>query len=726
MTTVSVSKGVFTFAEAFKKSKKTKNKSDSWVNTLFICEPWYLQYKENWNLFENEIKQLHHKTYSILLNDIVNYINSFSHSRQCVTPEGVIPTATLLTGVNQPDHVSQFTELINLIRENVTSHIAMINSQDGSTVKLLVENVVWQLINGFHMLDNSQDESDDENFEHKKRRLKKNQCTMRALQKWYDSKYVCNSPSKKKQNANTKRLLVVIIPDFESFHCNVLQDFVMIVSSYISKLPIILIFGVATSVSALHKSFPYHVSSKLLIKVFHSHSSPVYMNQVLENIFLTHTSPFHLSGKAFELLTDVFLFYDFSVTGLIQGIKYCMMDHYYGDNIKSLCCPREKIVGVVMDLTTEDLENIRQLLSFRAYLEKQNCREKIKLFEDDSFFREILCKEMLNLHDYLFSFYACVKLFFVFLKDLPKNILGKSVREIYSKCASENIASTQAFKECMQLINFQSQLKLVDSIKNALTAVNLSLEIATPIKPLRSTPKKNNLNDVAFGRDFGELFIKSVRVHLTTFLRQIENAKNETTTLVTNNTEDLDVDAETPLVNRYKLKEKLLRATRVDKVQSEFEMIRSRFVNYLEDVFTKGLQPPHTQTFYEIIFFNDVSSVKKQIVGSPRGAIHTALSNPIHYLQCKCCVLPSSESVADTLPDVCLAYKLHRECGKHINLYDWLQAFAAVLRPNEDDEQRYQDACVQLRFTRAVAELQFLGFIKSSKRKTDHVMRLTW
>lgn len=50
-------------------------------------------------------------------------------------------------------------------------------------------------------------------------------------------------------------------------------------------------------------------------------------------------------------------------------------------------------------------------------------------------------------------------------------------------------------------------------------------------------------------------------------------------------------------------------------------------------MFTKGLQPPRTQTFFEIFFFSDVASVKKQIIGSPRGAVHTALSNPEHYLQ---------------------------------------------------------------------------------------------
>lgn len=79
--------------------------------------------------------------------------------------------------------------------------------------------------------------------------------------------------------------------------------------------------------------------------------------------------------------------------------------------------------------------------------------------------------------------------------------------------------------------------------------------------------------------------------------------------------------------------QKLLKATRVDKVQSEFEMIRCRFVSYLEEMFSKGLQPPHAQPFHEIVFFSDVASVRKQIVGSPRGALHTALSNPVHYLQ---------------------------------------------------------------------------------------------
>lgn len=111
-----------------------------------------------------------------------------------------------------------------------------------------------------------------------------------------------------------------------------------------------------------------------------------------------------------------------------------MMEHYYGDNMKSLCCKREEIDDTVFVLTAEDLENIRHLPSFRPFLEAQDCRARISLFEDDNFLRDTLCEQLNRLHDYLYSFYTCLRLFSAFVKDLPKNVLGKSVRTIICYC----------------------------------------------------------------------------------------------------------------------------------------------------------------------------------------------------------------------------------------------------------------------------------------------------
>jgi origin recognition complex subunit 3 len=39
---------------------------------------------------------------------------------------------------------------------------------------------------------------------------------------------------------------------------------------------------------------------------------------------------------------------------------------------------------------------------------------------------------------------------------------------------------------------------------------------------------------------------------------------------------------------------------------------------------------------------------------------------------------------------------------------------------------RFFDTIISARFIQAVSELQLLGFIKPTQRKTDHVQRLTW
>lgn len=39
------------------------------------------------------------------------------------------------------------------------------------------------------------------------------------------------------------------------------------------------------------------------------------------------------------------------------------------------------------------------------------------------------------------------------------------------------------------------------------------------------------------------------------------------------------------------------------------------------------------------------------------------------------------------MPDICIAYKLHLECGKLINLYDWLQAFLSIVDSTESNEE---------------------------------------
>lgn len=744
----SVSKGVFVFQKELKKKKSKKQKNDeesSLFNKHFIVEPWYVAYKTSWKKVDNKLKDLTLQTYNTVLTNIVNYIKECYDNKEIDLYENVVPTATLLTGVNQPDHCVQFTALTDKLRSEVTPHIATVYSQDSPNVKNIVENIVWQFVNDQNELDVSMLSDDLELSPNRPKptKFRKSHCTMSYLKSWYETLYnKGESPSKTKKSPTKKKRtlragnnsLVIVVPDFERFNSDVLQDLILIVSAYIAILPIVLVFGVATSVSALHKSFPYHVSSKLMIRVFQSHSSTSYLNQVLEEIFLTENCPFHVSGKAFELLTDVFLFYDFSVTGFVQGIKYCMMEHYYANNIKALCCPKEEVSEAIAKLNSENLEQVRRLPSFRPYVESQDARKRIDLLEDDEFLRKSLSIILSDYHEYIRNFHVVLRILLAFVKELPRSPLGKQLREIYSLCTSKSLTETTEYKECIQMVSFQSKNELLENLKSAIKTLNHSssqrnLRTKSGLySPLKSSPSK--LNSPRKTRERAKSTVDSITMELTGFLHQIDAASLQANSRK-DDTEDMELENQNHVkLNRQELKEKLFKAMKEDKVQSEFEIVRASFVAHLTQLFKQHLQPPTTQALHELMVFSDVASVRKQIIGSPRGAIHTALNNPQVYLQCECCSLPSSDAILPTLPDVCIAYKLHRECGKLINLYDWLQAFLTVVDPvdpdESEDERRVVKPIMQARFTRAVAELQFLGFIKPSKRKTDHVMRLTW
>lgn len=53
------------------------------------------------------------------------------------------------------------------------------------------------------------------------------------------------------------------------------------------------------------------------------------------------------------------------------------------------------------------------------------------------------------------------------------------------------------------------------------------------------------------------------------------------------------------------------------------------------------------------------------------------------------------------MPDICIAFKLHLECGKLINLYDWLQAYLSIVDPTEiedEDDKRVVNPRLQYPF----------------------------
>lgn len=698
--TISVSKGCFVFKNGATraqkpkpKSKKTKQSVVSLLGKEVTDQPFYKAYSQTWINFLTDIEILQRESYSKTLKDLVDHIGK-AHKSESSSIKNILPAAALLTGINQPDHHEQFETLSQRIKEQLSASVCVIQSRDCSSIKAAVEAMVYGFVEAPY-----EDEANDDDVDRDHKRLRRTQCTMQVLVEWHKS-------------TQSESTLVVILPDFECFNGKILQDFILILSSYCSKIPIVLVLGVATAVSTLHNTLPYHVTSKIRLKIFQTQAAPVGLNEMLEKVILSPKHSFHLSGKAFKFLTHIFLFYDFSINGFIQGFKYCLMEHFFQGNAYALCTSYSSSLKMIKGLTHEDMETIRHLLSFRPYVEALNdCQAIIAILTDDSYLKKKLPKLLRDCHLHFIYFRVFLEFLTILVQDLPKSPLGKLQRELYTSCLNKDITETPEFKESWQMLAFMSKDEFVANISKA-------IKVTTDF--INALDQELDLSDI-FRPKIIEI-LDAIKDHLMKVVMAGMEVKQPSKSSATN-----EFKNDHKQMSRQDLKDKLLQMSKQEKPISDFTKSVNETLEFIKTHIVEEYLKPLSKapTLHELFVFYDIATVRRNIIGAPRAALHMALNNPQYYLQCKCCELDVQMSIVPSLPDLSVAYKLHLECGKMINLFDWLQSFRSVVDFSEE-EQEQVDPTIQARFTRAVAELQFLGYIKTSKRKTDHVTRLTW
>ena len=135
---------------------------------------------------------------------------------------------------------------------------------------------------------------------------------MNNLVSWYNNQYCQKKPP-----------LVIVLEDFEGFSSQVLQDLIANLNENRPSLPFILVFGIATTVEAIHRLLPHGTTSKLAIESFASAPSIHLLSKFLESIVFDSNIPFYLGGHTLKLLLERFSFHDFSVRHFLMGLKVC-------------------------------------------------------------------------------------------------------------------------------------------------------------------------------------------------------------------------------------------------------------------------------------------------------------------------------------------------------------------------------------------------------------------
>ncbi|XP_055289868.1 origin recognition complex subunit 3 isoform X3 [Moschus berezovskii] len=655
---------------------------------------------------KSETERLQEELNKNLLDSLIEFLQT-SHSGlwknskdwSCQIKLREIPTAALVLGVNVTDHDLTLRSLTEVLQNNVTPYVVSLQAKDCPDMKHFLQKLTSQLMGCKVDVQSKEKESVQV--------IQKNvHYSMDSLSAWYMSvtqKRDLKMPRRKRTSSQWQSPpVVLILKDMESFTTKVLQDFIIISSQHLHEFPLILIFGIATSPVVIHRLLPHAVSSLLCIELFQSLPCKEHLTTVLDKLLLTTQFPFKLSEKVLQILTNIFLYHDFSIQNFIKGLQLALLEHFYSQPLSVLCCNLPEAKRRIHFLSANQCENIRRLPSFRRYVEKQSSEKQVALLTSDKSLKEETQSLLENLHVYHTNYFLVLRCVHQFTSSLPKYPLGRQIRELYCMCLEKNIWDSEEYASVLQLLRLLAKDELTAMLQNCFKVFQSS-----SAKELGNTAKK-----------------------IEEFLAQFQSLDAET-----KEEEDTSQSQSKGLkkMDLYHLQKSLLEMKELrstSKRQTKFEVIREQVVSFVDSLVREYLLPPDTQPLHETLYFSSAHTLRQHLNAAPRIALHTALNNPYYYLKNE--ALRSEEGcIPNVAPDICIAYKLHLECSRLINLVDWSEAFATVVTAAEKMDansitSEERNEIIHARFIRAVSELELLGFIKPTKQKTDHVARLTW
>uniref|UniRef100_A0A3Q1M5X5 Origin recognition complex subunit 3 n=1 Tax=Bos taurus TaxID=9913 RepID=A0A3Q1M5X5_BOVIN len=661
MATSSVSKGCFVFKPNFKKRKISVPIEDYFNKGKNASEDSKLRfetYQLIWQQMKSETERLQEELNKNLFDSLVEFLQT-SHSGlwknskdwSCEIKLREIPTAALVLGVNVTDHDLTLRSLTEVLQNNVTPYVVSLQAKDCPDMKHFLQKLVSQLMDCKVDVQSKEKESVQV--------IQKNvHYSMDSLSAWYMSvtqKTDPKMPRKKRTSSSQWQSppVVLILKDMESFTTKVLQDFIIISSQHLHEFPLILIFGIATSPVVIHRLLPHAVSSLLCIELFQSLSCKEHLTTVLDKLLLTTQFPFKLSEKVLQILTNIFLYHDFSIQNFIKGLQLSLLEHFYSQPLSVLCCNLPEAKRRIRFLSANQCENIRRLPSFRRYVEKQSSEKQVALLTSDKFLKEETQSLLENLHVYHKNYFLVLRCLHQFTSSLPKYPLGRQIRELYCMCLEKSIWDSEEYASVLQLLRLLAKDELMAMLQNC-----FKLFQSSSGKELGNTAKR-----------------------IEEFLAQFQSLDETKEEEDTSQSQSKGLQ-KTDLYHLQKslLEMKELRST--SKRQTKFEVLREQVVSFVDSLVREYLLPPDTQPLHETLYFSSAHTLRQHLNAAPRIALHTALNNPYYYLKNE--ALRSEEGcIPNVAPDICIAYKLHLECSRLINLVDWSEAFATVVTAAE-------------------------------------------
>lgn len=628
-----------------------------------------LAYERAWTSQQERIDAKVNIINATTVTDISTFLDEAAESKII----GRIPTGLILAGPNSAlrnsiaAHVSAQEE-----KSSIKRLLVPISSSLGSNVKSALKSIIQKATS------RPVDEDDDELDEHSASR-KGPKLLNYDLQILHD--YV--------QERRIQQV-VITIEDTEAFDSNLLSELIELLGCWHGRIPFACLFNVATSVEFLQQRLSNSAVRCLDGRVFDAELSADEVEQVFEAITSSEAAVWlgpSLASHMLERQSD----YIQSIDVLVDAAHYAYMCTYFANATSLFLDPSLSF----KDVSKDHFEALRNLDSFRSYatqlLDDGDTKRLRYLLDSDqslfAFAQEAIRDGRLALADAM----TATQVVRAAQRVLP-NTSVTSKSKLYIQAMSNKLLGSPLIRS------------LLLSVRKAPS--NITLELVKSIA-LLDVHEEMRAKAADIATDLEDLI--GAHGNSKQPLRSEDDVRNSTmrTTVVAQKVE----------LSKQK--------SALSKQDTAYTTLVRRFSDLLESYLAERLVSPKDLVMHEIFMYDLRSPYREVFTPRPRHAIERALAAPHDYLDCDCCAPGQGEAdeanLSASQPATAVLYQLYLESGSLINASDLWQAFQAVVGDAQEDEER-----TMALFQRALAELRYIGLVKGTRKRVDHVAKVAW
>jgi origin recognition complex subunit 3 len=422
-------------------------------------------------------------------------------------------------------------------------------------------------------------------------------------------------------------------------------------SSWLDRLPFVLLFGIATSA----ESFEERLAGDSL-RYLEGHKFDVTQSdEIIEKLFsatvASTDSRLHIGPSLCRRMLDRQKDHVQNTQDFCDGLKYAYMSHFYA-SVPSVFLKD----GIVFnDLSAEAFEAIRNLPSFRLWIEDMLEDGQVKdvrsLLESNEYLFEKVLQHIQSGQQALSTLSHAARVL-ASVREALQISPNLRLSSIWTRAAAGDLSKSPLLRETMLSIKKIPSDKLVYLLEyiGDLEGVHFSINMASFQKKLNSLLENADAP-----------------------LRTQHDVRNDSlrTTVV----------AQKVLLSKHKAA-----LSEQDKAYSD---LVTQFHDELEAYFDSSLIDPQALFLCEVLMYDLKSPHTEVFQPKPRFAIERALATPHDYLGCECCtgVDGNPAALSATQPATAIVYQMYLESGTLINVSDLWSAFNAIAGDGTEENE---------------------------------------